>query len=207
MFIIDLLLYLFVSFPYTLMRLVLDLFVKDHFRINLDFFILYKFSLLMFHFHLIVKFFLLLKLNVKFRISLAKAFSFEASNCCLKGYEHEFVVDEERKEISCLTKLFRNKYLIKVFDSKVCKVFCFCCSQCCLSKMFDSYLKGKSSYGDGNYNKSSKAGVNFEIDVDNERSTEFNSNFHQYYCPADPEQHELTLHSQSKARLSIENLI
>ena len=89
MFLIDVFLYVFLSFPYTCMRLVLDLFVKDRIKINLDFFILYKLTLVAFHLHLIVKFFLLIIFNVKFRISLANMFACKPSYCCINDYSEQ----------------------------------------------------------------------------------------------------------------------
>ena len=81
MFILDLFLYFLISFPYTLMRLILDLFVKDQVKISLDFFILFKTSMLAFHVHLIAKFFLMISLNRNFRKSIAWAFSIQNSKC------------------------------------------------------------------------------------------------------------------------------
>ena len=89
MFLIDVFLYVLLSFPYTCMRLVLDLFVKDRIKINLDFFILYKLTLVAFHLHLIVKFFLLIIFNVKFRISLANMFACKPSYCCINDYSED----------------------------------------------------------------------------------------------------------------------
>lgn len=183
MFIIDLVLYILMSFPYTLMRLVLDLFAKDHIKINLDFFILYKVTLLLFHLHLILKFFLLLIFNIKYRISLARAFSFEPSRCCIKGYDQEFHrYNQTKSKHSLLTK-----------------ICCFCCLNCCLSKLIFNQSQASLS-------KSNRNGMNFDMDEENDRSTEFNTNLHQYHCPADPDQ-DLTFQTQNKISLEKFNLI
>lgn len=81
MFLIDLGIYVCIGFPYTLMRLALDLFVKDRIKINLDFFILYNFTFLAFHLHLVSKLFLLSACSVKFRLSLASLFGINPAYC------------------------------------------------------------------------------------------------------------------------------
>jgi len=59
------------------MRLVLALFDKDRIKISLDFFVLYKLTLVAFHLHLISKFFLLAVFSVRFRIALAYLLAIE----------------------------------------------------------------------------------------------------------------------------------
>lgn len=90
MYLIDISLYCCFAFPYTFMRLVLDLFMKDRLKINLDFFILYKLTLVTFHMHLISKFVLLSIFSTTFRVSVAKLFALNLTeedcqpeaNCC-----------------------------------------------------------------------------------------------------------------------------
>ena len=93
MFILDLVLFIVFSFPYTFMRLVLDLFVKDRIKINLDFYVLYKLTFLLFNFHLILKFFIMVIFNVKFRLCLCKVFAFKPSFCCI---DDEQLIKENR---------------------------------------------------------------------------------------------------------------
>jgi hypothetical protein len=82
-YIVDLALFLVLTFPYTVMRLVLDLFVKDRIKVNLDFFVLYKLTFFSFHLHMVVKFFLMCAFNVKYRACLARCFSFRPTLCCV----------------------------------------------------------------------------------------------------------------------------
>lgn len=84
MYIIDLVLYLVLTFPYTVMRLVLDLFVKDQIKISLDFYIFYQITFMGMHMHLIIKFILMCVFNMKYRASMAKCFSFlRIPMCCI----------------------------------------------------------------------------------------------------------------------------
>lgn len=188
MFILDLFFYFLISFPYTLMRLILDLFVKDQVKISLDFFVLFKSSLLAFHVHLIAKFFLMLTLNVNFRKSMAWAFSIQNSACWRTSEEDEAMNGgrgrrpRRRKEECCCS--------------------CFCCS--CgdgrgrggggehwwwwqSSSPTDSNLDAETSVNlyNKDYASCSQDDENFY------HSTEFNSNYHQFYCPAEPAESDL----------------
>ena len=184
MFIIDLILFVLISFPYTIMRLVLDLFVKDRIKISLDFFILYKFTLLLFHFHLILKFFLWVTLNVKFRVSLAQAFAFRPSYCCVEDYDKiiannpNFNSRNKKNNQNNLANFSSNNLDIDDYNDKsMFKRFLFCC----FNLDYENNI-------DFNENISSLSN-NFDGDELNEyHSTEFNSSLHQYSCPADPDE-------------------
>jgi hypothetical protein len=149
MFILDLILYIIFSFPYTTMRLVLDLFVKDQVKVNLDFYVAYKFSILMFNFHLILKFFIMVIFNINFRICLCKVFAFSPAFCC---------IDE---------KLFNEETKNKMF-----------CCQGTTTNINNNIKQQRPINRKRNYN--------YEDDDLEYNSTEFNSNLHQYNCPADP---------------------
>ena len=116
MYLIDISLYCCFAFPYTFMRLVLDLFMKDRLKINLDFFILYKITLITFHMHLIAKFILLSVFSTTFRVNLAKLFALDLSeedcqpdsNCC---FNNSTADDSDRGEffnVQLHTKLDSN---------------------------------------------------------------------------------------------------
>jgi len=158
MFILDLLLYVVLSFPYTFMRLVLDLFVKDRIKINLDFYILFKLSFLLFNFHLILKFFIMVVFNIKFRICLCKVFAFKPKFCC---------IDENLLQTDGRFQTVTNN---------------------CFMNIHSNHANGAGITQ--NVNKKRKNCDNDSDPFDEEKnyfhSTEFDSNLHQYNCPADP---------------------
>lgn len=157
LFILDLLLYFIFSLPYTLTRLILDLFVKDQVKISLDFFILFKSSLLAFHVHLTVKFFLMLALNRNFRKCLAWAFSIQNSSCWRRK-NHQTKQDGQKRRRKC----WRGP---------------------------TGWWPGISSSTDSNLDVDLNLYRDYtscSLDEENYHSTEFNSNHHQFFCPAEP---------------------
>lgn len=181
MFILDMLFYFLFSFPYTLMRLILDLFVKDQVKISLDFFILFKSSLLAFHIHLIAKFFLMVTLNQNYRKCLGWAFSIQNSRC----WQKEKPKNEHRKSGSRQTGCWRRFFTC-----------CFCCGIGAAHRE-RRWLSGSASPTDSNIDVDTSVNLNKDytscsLDDDNfYHSTEFNSNFHQFYCPAEPNESDL----------------
>lgn len=99
--------------PYIFFRFILALYVKEKFKISLDFYILYKFIYLLVHVYLIFKFFLLLMLSYKFRI------------CILNVFSCQFIIDlfskqanasrKYKKFCSCLFS--KNKFEGKNYDN------------------------------------------------------------------------------------------
>jgi len=77
----------FMFLPYALTRLFLSLYSKERINMNLDLFIVFKLTFILFHFYLIGKFVTLIYFSYKFRLSLAKAFTFGSSaahnSCCV----------------------------------------------------------------------------------------------------------------------------
>lgn len=174
MYILDLLFYFLFSLPYTIMRLILDLFVKDQVKTSLDFFILYKTSLLAFHIHLIAKFFLMLTLNAKFRQCLASAFSFRNnSGCCSRNKEHNTT-----QQFGYASNNRREKN--RDDADGVC---CYCCQ---------GYNRRVMSPTDSNLDGDINLYNSYSVDDENfYHSTEFNSNYHQFFCPAEPTDSDL----------------
>lgn len=189
----DLLFYFVLSLPYTMLRLVLDLFVKERNKVSLDFLMLYKLALILFHIHLIAKFFLMLVYCVKFRICLIRTFSLSPGMCCIS--------DEQINSYNSSRIKIDEPYAYKMpFLYIIC---CFFCRHCCLSRIFGQYFKepygynmnmnfGNTSLIKANYGKNPE----FASDETN-HSTEFNSNFHQYFHPADPDHSDVFLQSHS----------
>ena len=149
-------------------------------------------ALILFHLHLILKFFLMLIYCVKFRISFVRTFSLSPYVCCIN--------DEQMNSY--------NNSRIRIDEPDAYKmpflyiVCCFFCRHCCLSRIFGEYFKEPYSYnmnfgntGLNNYKANQRTNpecANEETD----HSTEFNSNFHQYFHPADPDQQEVFLQQQ-----------
>ena len=189
MFIFDILIYMFVSFPYTLLRLVLDLFAKDKIKFGLDFFIMYKLALLTFHIHLIVKFFLMLGFNVKFRANFARAFAFEPSYCCV---HNEHMNSSKPQSFHVSNQMYQSYRSTSSgssggeyqSNSLVFRCCCFFCTRCFLSRLFGPYFGAQQSSKEFIVHAGASY-LNEEID----RSTEFDTTHHQFQCPADPDQY------------------
>jgi hypothetical protein len=219
MCIIDLFCYILFLFPYTVLRLVLDLFVKDRIKINLDFFILYNLCLLMFHISLIGKFFILLIFNIQFRKSFARAFSFEPAYCCID--------DMDEDEAAHSSKII-NENFVETKESCLYFVFCcFLCRNCLLSQLFadfgilkhggaydsqanDSLVKSRNDFYAEKQQQRQKdrktpiiiakkqtspndfMEIYQQTDADDnqlsrDHSMEFNTMYHQFLCPANPD--------------------
>ena len=82
MYLIHVVLYFILILPYILLRLVLDLYIKEKIKFNLDFYILYKISFLLFHLNFIIYFFLFVFFSFKFRYSLFKTFTCNKEFLC-----------------------------------------------------------------------------------------------------------------------------
>jgi hypothetical protein len=172
LFIIDLTLYMFASLPYTLMRLVLDLFVKDRFKVDMDFYMLYMICFSMFHLHLIAKFFLMCGFNIKFRACLARAFNLKPSVCCLSDDMQSYFDDYDDND-----GLVQNlRYKFQSFKNKILK------NERDKKSIFDNYGNPLN-----NFNHKIN---NFDDDDFFTKSKEFKTSFHQLMCPADPDREE-----------------
>ena len=181
MFIVDIIVYFLISFPYTFLRLILDLFIKDKIKFSLDFFIMYKLAFLTFHIHLILKFFLMLSFNIRFRANFSRAFAFEPTLCCTNNTE---VYNANSSSQYYSNQSVSSNSLQMKNNSCLFKCCCFLCTSCFLSKIFGHYFKNQNSAKRFNHLHSGATYFTDEID----RSTEFNTTHHQLQCPADPEQ-------------------
>jgi hypothetical protein len=182
MFIMDIIIYFLISFPYTFLRLILDLFIKDKIKFSLDFFIMYKLAFLTFHIHLILKFFLMLSFNTRFRANFSRAFAFEPNLCCAN--DSDVYKSDSSNQIYSNQSMSTSNLQMKN-NSCLFKCCCFLCTSCFLSRLFGHYFENQnSSKRRFNYLHSGANYINDEID----RSTEFNTTHHQLQCPADPDQ-------------------
>jgi hypothetical protein len=187
LFLVDLMLYMIFSFPYTLLRLVLDLFVKDQIKISLDFFILYKVALLTFHLHLILKFFLMIIFNQKYRMSLARTLTIQNSACCKS-------MNQEAENLAFNTNYNEFGNRKKKYD-KLLKNSNSTTILCCFKN--GKYIQNNNKKNNNSFHSLNNAFQNnydwygscYDQHDDDIKyhSIEFNSNYHQYFCPADPE--------------------
>ena len=72
MYFIQIIFYFIFILPYILFRLILELYLKEKIKFNLDFYVLYKITFLFFHLNFIISFFLFVIFSFKFRLSLFK---------------------------------------------------------------------------------------------------------------------------------------
>ncbi|CAF0735513.1 unnamed protein product [Brachionus calyciflorus] len=169
MFIIELAMYILFTFPYTLARLILDLFSKDGIKINLDFCCLYRIFFLLFHLNLLCKFFVLFALNARFRLSFARLFSFKPSTCFITDYNDEYY----------------KKYDVVGIESNLC-LLCLCPFSCFCWKHSNDELNDFKLNND-TMDFDEKDENDYDNEDYNEHSTDFNSNLHQFSRPADPD--------------------
>jgi hypothetical protein len=167
---IDIALYFLLSLPYTLMRLWLDLFLKHNIKFNLDFFIMFKCSLLVFHVYLIIKPTLVLLFDAKFRSFLAKTFAFKRSYCYKINKSPNKTNHERHIHFSSDECSDRDE-----------KIPCFYLIGCCLCR---KYLKSDEWDMDGK-ERAFKTDFGDGWDL---RSIEFDSSQHQYMRPSNPDQ-------------------
>jgi hypothetical protein len=205
MYIFDLALYVFCTFPYTVMRLVLDLFAKDRIKVNLDFFIFYKFCFFTLHVHLIVKFFLMCAFNVKFRACLARCFAFRPSLCCVDEAQ---AAEDLRSSQRLQSQKRKRQQRRRKLTSDCCCVQLTCVtgsggassatggganviSEDIGSDLFGADPSSMNGPMDDEIKRGSALNLrNFDHHMNGAEyhSMEFDSNLHKYMHPADPDQ-------------------
>ena len=114
MYLIQIILYFILILPYIFFRLILDLFLKEKIKFNLDFYILYKLTFLLFHLNFIICFFLFAVFSFKFRYSLFKTFTCNKAClcccfccCCCEKLNRN---DDKKRFLTKFEKYFTSKF-------------------------------------------------------------------------------------------------
>jgi hypothetical protein len=112
MYLIQCALYFILILPYILFRLVLDLYIKEKIKLNLDFYILYKITFLFFHLNFVISFFMFIFFSFKFRYSLFKAFTCnkELLCCCCCCCNKMLKNGDKNRLLTKLAKFFTSQF-------------------------------------------------------------------------------------------------